>query len=165
MDGDHLQAPGAEGLDLAAVDGAVVDGAAVDDDHDRELEEVIRKIMGWERLMHHPSRLAILHGLQRAGWLRFAVLKEMTGMSKGNLSNHLAKLEGSGMVERGKHFEEGKAVTVVSLTEEGAGRFERFRREVSDVARLLFENWADEKAGPPSKARKDGPAEGGGQIA
>ena len=51
-----------------------------------------------DRMIHDPSRLAILTALSSCRSADFLYLQRLTGLSKGNLSSHLAKLEDAGLV-------------------------------------------------------------------
>ena len=72
-----------------------------------------------DRLVHDPSRLAISSALLSCESADFLFLQRLTGLSKGNLSSHLSKLERGGVVAIEK-TSGGRARTVVSLT--GTGR-------------------------------------------
>ena len=96
-------------------------------------EEQAEGIMGVNRLIHEPSRLAIMTIIRRSG-ADYLFLRRLTGLSKGNLSNHLAKLEEAGLVIVDKHFEGKKPVTTVSLTEEGKETIETYWAEMMKAA-------------------------------
>jgi DNA-binding MarR family transcriptional regulator len=52
-----------------------------------------------DRLIHEPARLlivALLNGVKEADFL---YLQKQAGLTKGNLSSHIAKLEEAGYVE------------------------------------------------------------------
>lgn len=83
------------------------------------LRQSARWITGLDRLVHEPSRLAILTVVRALGRVRYLRLQEYVGLSKGNLSNHLAKLEEAELVVVSKHFEGKKPVTTVDLTGKG----------------------------------------------
>jgi DNA-binding transcriptional ArsR family regulator len=51
-----------------------------------------------DRLVHEPGRLAILTVLSSVSDADFLFLQRTTGLTKGNLSSHLAKLEDGGLV-------------------------------------------------------------------
>jgi DNA-binding MarR family transcriptional regulator len=93
-------------------------------------------LVGLNRLVHEPARLAVLSALASCGRADFLLLLALTGLSKGNLSSHLAKLELAGWVSIEKRFVGKTPNTQVSLTETGQlalGRhweeLERLRRE------------------------------------
>lgn len=75
-----------------------------------------------DRLIHEPGRLAILTVLSSVKSADFVFLQRVTGLSKGNLSSHLSKLEGAGLVAIEKAFVHKKPNTSVSLTAEGKRR-------------------------------------------
>ncbi|MFC4010706.1 transcriptional regulator [Nonomuraea purpurea] len=64
------------------------------------------------------SRLAITSALSACESADFLYLQRVTGLSKGNLSSHLAKLEKGGIVKIDKTTGR-RPRTVVSLTEPG----------------------------------------------
>ena len=57
-----------------------------------------------DRLIHEPGRLAILTVLASVQDADFLFLLRATGLTKGNLSSHLAKLEDAGLVTIEKRF-------------------------------------------------------------
>jgi len=78
-----------------------------------------------DRLIHEPGRLAILTVLSSVRNADFVFLQRTTGLTKGNLSSHLAKLEQAGLVDIEKRFIRKKPNTNVGLTAEGRERIER----------------------------------------
>jgi DNA-binding transcriptional ArsR family regulator len=56
------------------------------------------------RLVHEPARLAILSALSACESADFLFLQRITGLSKGNLSSHLVRLEDGGLVTVTKEF-------------------------------------------------------------
>jgi DNA-binding transcriptional ArsR family regulator len=92
------------------------------------------------RLIHQPARLAILTALSACEEADFLFLLNLTGLTKGNLSSHLSKLEQGGLVEIRKQFEGKQPVTYIRLTPEGReGVNEHWRRleSVRSRARTL----------------------------
>ena len=77
-----------------------------------------------DRLIHDPSRLAILSALLACADADFQYLLAVTGLSKGNLSSHLSKLETGGLVEISKGYEGKIPWTRVALTADGRRRVE-----------------------------------------
>ncbi len=73
-----------------------------------------------DRLVHDPARLAILTALSACAKADFLFLQRITGLSKGNLSSHLSKLEQAGLIEIEKRFVDKRTQTLAYLT--GAGR-------------------------------------------
>jgi DNA-binding transcriptional ArsR family regulator len=86
-----------------------------------------------DRLVHEPGRLAILTVLSSVADADFLFLQRTTGLTKGNLSSHLAKLEDAGLVDIDKRFVGKKPNTSVALTRLGK---ERIRRHWDQLERL-----------------------------
>ncbi len=72
-----------------------------------------------DRLVHEPARLSILTALEACHATDFTFLQSLTGLSAGNLSTHLAKLEQGGLVKIDKAFKGKVPQTYVQLTVEG----------------------------------------------
>ena len=76
--------------------------------------------MSWlDRLVHDPARLAILTALAACRSADFLFLLSLTGLTKGNLSGHLSKLEQGGLVTIAKSFKGKVPHTSISLTTSG----------------------------------------------
>jgi DNA-binding MarR family transcriptional regulator len=75
-----------------------------------------------DRLIHEPGRLAILTVLSSVADADFLFLQRATGLTKGNLSSHLSKLEEAGLVEITKRFVRKKPNTSVAITPLGRER-------------------------------------------
>ncbi|HYO00162.1 MAG TPA: transcriptional regulator [Actinomycetota bacterium] len=75
-----------------------------------------------DRLIHEPGRLAIMTVLSSVKSADFVFLQRTTGLTKGNLSSHLTKLEEAGLVQIEKRFVLKKPNTNVELTSEGRRR-------------------------------------------
>ena len=77
-----------------------------------------------DRLIHDPSRLAILSALLACAEADFQDLLTVTGLSKGNLSSHLSKLEAGGLVAIRKGHEGKIPWTRAGLTADGREKVE-----------------------------------------
>lgn len=60
--------------------------------------EATREIQKIDKLIHEPARLAIMSVLYAFSEADFLYLLSATGLSKGNLSAHVGKLEEAGML-------------------------------------------------------------------
>jgi DNA-binding transcriptional ArsR family regulator len=78
-----------------------------------------------DRLIHEPGRLAILTVLSSVSAADFVFLQRITGLTKGNLSSHLTKLEEAGLVHIEKRFVRKRPNTNVALTAVGKERIAR----------------------------------------
>src|SRR4051812_20305326 len=75
-----------------------------------------------DRLIHEPGRLAILTVLSSLKSADFVFLQRATGLTKGNLSSHLSKLDEAGLVTIEKRFVRKMPNTNVALTALGRKR-------------------------------------------
>lgn len=89
-----------------------------------------------DRLVHEPGRLAILTVLSSVKAADFVFLQRVTGLTKGNLSSHLTKLESAGLVEVEKRFVRKKPNTNVTLTALGKKRITRHWDQLERLKRL-----------------------------
>jgi DNA-binding transcriptional ArsR family regulator len=89
-----------------------------------------------DRLIHEPGRLAILTVLSSVKHADFVFLQRATGLTKGNLSSHLTKLEEAGLVEIEKRFVRKKPNTSVALTAIGRTRIARHWDQLERLRRL-----------------------------
>lgn len=77
-----------------------------------------------DRVIHEPARLAILTALAACRRADFLFLQSLTGLTKGNLSRHLGKLESAGLVAIDKTFRGKVPNTSVHLTSKGRDAIE-----------------------------------------
>lgn len=86
-----------------------------------------------DRRVHDPARLSILTALSACERADFLFLQRITGLTKGNLSSHLSKLEETGLVETEKRFVNKKTQTLVHLTGEGREAIESYWKEIQEL--------------------------------
>lgn len=92
---------------------------------------------GIDRTIHEPARLSILAVLRAFETADFLFLARQTGLSRGNLSSHLSKLETVGYVEITKEFVEKMPRTLVRLTDAGRGAVEGYRTTMRKILASL----------------------------
>ena len=80
-----------------------------------------------DRLIHEPARLIIIATLYAVESADFLYLQGETGLTKGNLSSHLSKLEAGDYVEIEKTYQGKIPLTICRLTEAGRKAFEAYR--------------------------------------
>jgi DNA-binding MarR family transcriptional regulator len=80
-----------------------------------------------DRLIHEPARYHIMALLYVVESADFLFLRNQTGMTDGNLSSHLSKLEKAGYVQVKKEFVGKKPHTMLELTPEGRWAFDAYR--------------------------------------
>jgi DNA-binding MarR family transcriptional regulator len=89
-----------------------------------------------DRLIHEPARLAILTVLSAVKAADFVFLQRVTGLTKGNLSSHLLKLEEAGLIQTQKGFVQKKPHTTVELTTVGQERVTHHWDQLERLKRL-----------------------------
>jgi DNA-binding MarR family transcriptional regulator len=80
-----------------------------------------------DRLIHEPARRHIMTVLYAMDSADFLYLLGETGLTKGNLSSHLSKLEAAGYVRIEKTFRGKVPLTICSLTRAGRQAFRAYR--------------------------------------
>jgi DNA-binding transcriptional ArsR family regulator len=100
---------------------------------DEAASEDLRTIGGVDRLVHEPARLMVLALLYVVESADFTFLMSQTGLTWGNLSSHLSKLEEGGYVAIEKEFKGKKPHTMLHLTAEGRTAFQEYRRSMKQV--------------------------------
>jgi DNA-binding transcriptional ArsR family regulator len=86
-----------------------------------------------DRVIHEPARLsivALLAGIREADFLW---IQRESGLTKGNLSGHLTKLEEAGYVEIEKTYRGKVPLTVLRLTRRGRTAFDAYRKEMNGL--------------------------------
>lgn len=104
-----------------------------------------------DRRVHEPTRLAILAALSACRSADFLFLQRITGLTKGNLSSHLAKLEEAGLVEIEKRFLGKKTQTMARLSDAGREAIASYWREMESLRRRAA-SWRPEAAAKPLPA-------------
>ncbi len=84
-------------------------------------------------IIHAPARLRVMTYLYVVDSIDFVYLKRVTGLSWGNLSTHLTKLEDAGYVKISKTFQDKKPNTMIQLTEQGRQAFRAYKDEMQQV--------------------------------
>ena len=88
-------------------------------------------ILEVDRTIHEPARLLIVTILYMAEKADFLFLLNETGLTRGNLSTHLSKLESVSYVEIEKTYRGKIPQTLCSLTSNGQEAFEKYRKQIN----------------------------------
>lgn len=96
-----------------------------------EMSDLARRMVEVDRLIHEPARMMIITILAYVESADFLYLQQETGLSKGNLSSHLAKLETAGYIQIEKTYRGKIPLTLCSLTEEGLVAFKTYRKQIN----------------------------------
>jgi DNA-binding MarR family transcriptional regulator len=97
-----------------------------------------------DHIIHEPARLTILTVLSNCDQADFVFLANATGLTKGNLSRHLARLEEAGLIELHKRFVGKKPNTLAHLTSLGRDSIDRHwdqLRALQNSSRKAGEEW------------------------
>lgn len=103
----------------------------MDDRQDKNPE--VNPLAGIDPLIHAPARLMVITYLYVVESIDFVYLKRVTGLSWGNLSTHLTKLEDAGYVSIMKSFQDKKPHTMIQLTDAGREAFRNYKDEMQQV--------------------------------
>ena len=86
-----------------------------------------------DRLIHEPARLKILSLLYVLESADYTFVMQQTGMTWGNLSSHINKLEAAGYIELVKEFVERKPRTMLRLSTTGRDAFQAYRQQMMSL--------------------------------
>ena len=105
---------------------------------------------GLDRVFHEKARLSILTSLvAHPRGLVFADLKELCGLTDGNLSRHLQVLQEADLVMVAKGFDHNRPQTVCRITPSGRERYLHYLGVLEQIVR---------DATAAAKGEPDGPA-------
>ena len=88
-----------------------------------------------DRVIHERGRLAIMSLLATTERLTFTELRETLGLTDGNLSVHLRKLEAHGYLVVDKQFVDRKPRSEYALTPEGRAAFADYIQALEVIVR------------------------------
>jgi len=86
-----------------------------------------------DRLVHEPARLAVMAVLYVLESADFTFLMNQTGLTWGNLSAHLSKLEEGGYIQVEKTFKGKRPNTILQLTPQGRKAFQTYATKMKQV--------------------------------
>jgi DNA-binding MarR family transcriptional regulator len=92
----------------------------------------LRAVITLDRLIHEPARLLIVTILVSVASADFLYLQRETGLTKGNLSAHLSKLEEAGYIQIEKTFKGKFPLTICRLTSTGQKALKTYRQQLQD---------------------------------
>ena len=95
--------------------------------------EDVGKPVELDRTIHEPARLQIMTQLYVVDEADFIYLMRQTGLTWGNLSSHMSKLEDAGYIGVRKEFQDKKPHTILNMTPAGRNAFERYRKMLDKV--------------------------------
>jgi DNA-binding MarR family transcriptional regulator len=100
---------------------------------EERLDKTLRVLVDIDQVIHAPARLTVLTYLYVVESADFRFLKNVTGLTWGNLSSHVSKLEEAGYVAVEKEFRGKKPHTMLHLTDEGRAAFRAYKHSMQQV--------------------------------
>jgi DNA-binding MarR family transcriptional regulator len=91
------------------------------------------KAMEIDKTIHEPARLLIMANLYVIDSADFTYLMRQTGLTYGNLSSHMSKLEEAGYIEVTKEFKGKRPNTMLKLTRQGRAALKNYREQIMEI--------------------------------
>ena len=95
--------------------------------------EELKSLTEVDRVIHEPARLLIVTLLSAVKEADFLYLQRESGLTKGNLSSHLLKLEQAGYIEIHKTFRGKIPLTLLCLTRTGLVALEGYKKKMKNL--------------------------------
>ena len=86
-----------------------------------------------DKVIHEPARLMILATLHVVDSADFLFVERQTGLTRGNLSSHMSKLEECGYIEITKEFVDKIPRTLLRITEDGRSELLNYTNQMKQV--------------------------------
>ena len=102
-------------------------------DQEHPIDESWSELTSVDKLIHEPARLAVIAILETVESADFLYLQRATGLTKGNLSVHLQKLEDAGLIEIQKTFQGKYPRTLCKLTLKGKEGFLTYKDQMKGI--------------------------------
>ncbi len=99
----------------------------------RRGEPLAHRLANINQIIHAPARLMVLTYLYVVESADYVFLARLTGLTWGNLSAHLAKLEQAGYVEIRRGFNGKKPHSSIRLTAAGRSAFKAYKNSMQQV--------------------------------
>ena len=96
-------------------------------------DDELNAIQNINKVIHEPARLLLMAHLFVVESADFLFLQRQTGLTWGNMSSHLRKLENAGYVAVEKEFIDKKPHTTLKLTDKGRRAFKEYRKNMKQV--------------------------------
>ena len=99
----------------------------------KQTTDSLSEIMNIDRLVHSPARLSILTYLSVVEEGDAVYLLNQTGLSWGNLSANVTRLQEAGYIEVVKEFKDKKPHTLLKLTDRGRKAFHDYQNKMKGL--------------------------------
>jgi DNA-binding HxlR family transcriptional regulator len=93
----------------------------------------LQDLSGLDRVIHEPARLMLMALLSSVDSVDFLFLLKESGLTKGNLSVHLSRLEEAGYIQTKKTFRGKIPHTEYHLTSKGNSAFGQYRKSLGSI--------------------------------
>ncbi|MFC1985866.1 winged helix-turn-helix domain-containing protein [Chloroflexota bacterium] len=100
---------------------------------EKQTTDSLSEIMNIDRLVHSPARLAILTYLSVVEEGDAVYLLNQTGLTWGNLSANVTRLQEAGYIEVGKEFKGKKPHTSLKLSDKGRKAFHDYQNKMKGL--------------------------------
>ena len=97
---------------------------------DKKDTDDVQSLTTIDKVIHEPARLNIMAHLYVIDSADFLFMMHQTGLTFGNLSAHLSKLEAAEYIKIIKEFVGKKPHTMLKLTEKGKKAFDEYRKQM-----------------------------------
>ena len=102
----------------------------------RQTDSLPTTLADLNRVVHEPARLAILTVLANCESADFTFLGTATGLTRGNLSVQLTRLEEASMISVEKATKKNRTVTTARILPEGRYQLGRYWRQMEEIRDL-----------------------------
>ena len=93
----------------------------------------LQPLIAIDQVIHAQARLIVLTYLYVVESVDYVYLMHLTGLTWGNLSTHLGKLEEAGYIEIEKEFQGKKPHSTIRLTAQGRQAFREYKQSMQQV--------------------------------
>lgn len=101
---------------------------------------LVESLDSLDEVIHQKVRLGIMSALIACGETDFRFLKDTLGVTDGNLSIHLSKLEEAGYIVSAKEFVRKKPHTTYAPTEAGRSAFQGYLSALERIIHSAGQN-------------------------
>jgi len=96
-------------------------------------DSLVTTLASLNRIVHEPARLAILTVLASCESADFTFLETATGLTKGNLSVQLTRLEEASLICIKKAAKRNRTITTAHIVAEGRYQLGRYWRQMEEI--------------------------------
>lgn len=86
-----------------------------------------------DKTVHEPARLMILSILYVIDSADFVFLHNLSGLTRGNFSTHISRLEEAKYIEVKKEFVDRKPTTIYSISAAGVNALVSYREQMKKI--------------------------------